>query len=63
MDIIGIIQEGVITGIKALYGEDITADAITMNATRSEFEGDFTIVVFSFTKLAKKNHHSVLSNH
>ncbi len=54
MDIIGIIQEGVVTGIKQLYGEDITADAITMNATRSEFEGDFTIVVFSFTKIAKK---------
>ncbi|MEZ5043764.1 MAG: arginine--tRNA ligase [Saprospiraceae bacterium] len=54
MDIISIIQTGVIKGIENLYGETISATDITMNATRSEFEGDFTIVVFPFTKMAKK---------
>ena len=54
MDIIGIIQEGVVKGIEHLYGQTISADSITMNATRSEFEGDYTIVVFPYTKMARK---------
>jgi len=54
MDIIGIIQEGVVKGVESLYGASITTDSITMNATRSEFEGDFTVVVFPYTKMAKK---------
>lgn len=54
MDIIGIIQEGVVKGVESLYGASITTDSITMNATRSEFEGDFTVVVFPYTKMARK---------
>ena len=54
MNIIQHIEQGVIKGIKTLYGQDITADKITMNATRSEFVGDYTVVVFPFTKMAKK---------
>lgn len=54
MDIIGIIQAGVVAGIEQLYGASIKADSITMNATRSEFEGDYTVVVFPYTKMARK---------
>jgi arginyl-tRNA synthetase len=54
MSITELLQKGVVEAIKALYNEDITAEHITMNVTRKEFEGDYTIVVFPFTKIAKK---------
>ncbi|MCB0547859.1 MAG: arginine--tRNA ligase [Phaeodactylibacter sp.] len=54
MSIIEIIQNGVIQGIKSLYGADITADQVTMNSTRKEFEGDYTVVAFSFARIARK---------
>jgi arginyl-tRNA synthetase len=54
MSIIELIQNGVIEAVKALYGEEISADKITMNSTRKEFEGDFTVVVFPFTRMARK---------
>ncbi|MCB0579062.1 MAG: arginine--tRNA ligase, partial [Phaeodactylibacter sp.] len=54
MNIIEIIQQGVIKGIKSLYGADITAEQVTMNSTRKEFEGDYTVVVFPFARLARK---------
>lgn len=54
MNIIQNIEDGVIQGIKALYGQDITEDNITMNATRKEFKGDYTVVVFPFTRMARK---------
>lgn len=54
MNIIELIQSGVIQAVNALYGETITVDQITMNSTRKEFEGDFTVVVFPFTRMAKK---------
>ncbi len=54
VDIISSIQDGVIQGIDHLYGAKVTRDQLTMNATPKEFEGDFTVVVFPFTKMAKK---------
>lgn len=54
MNIIESIQNGVIKGIKALYGADIAADQVTMNSTRKEFEGDYTVVAFPFTRIARK---------
>lgn len=54
MTITELIENGVIAGVKALYGEDITTNQITMNVTRKEFEGDYTVVTFPFTRLAKK---------
>ena len=49
-----LIQNGVVAGVKALYGADISHDQITMNVTRKEFTGDYTVVTFPFTRLAKK---------
>ncbi|MCB9263747.1 MAG: arginine--tRNA ligase [Lewinellaceae bacterium] len=54
MNIVDVIQEGVIKGIKALYGADITAEQVTMNSTRKEFEGDYTVVAFPFARIARK---------
>jgi arginyl-tRNA synthetase len=54
MNIIEIIQQGVIKAVKSLYDSEITADQITMNNTRKEFEGDYTVVVFPFVKMARK---------
>ncbi len=54
MNITGIIQNGVIAAVKDLYGTEITAEQITMNVTRKEFEGDYTVVTFSFAPIAKK---------
>lgn len=49
-----IIQQGVVKAVKSLYDQDISAEQITMNSTRKEFEGDYTVVVFPFTKMARK---------
>jgi arginyl-tRNA synthetase len=54
MNIIERIKEGVVQAVKALYGADITPDSITMNSTRKEFEGDYTVVVFPYSKVARK---------
>ena len=54
MNIAEIIQNSVAAGVEALYGETIAPDQITMNATRKEFEGDLTVVVFPFTRVARK---------
>ncbi len=54
MDIINIIQEEVTTTIKVLYGFDVNPNDLIINVTKKEFEGDYTLVTFPFTKLAKK---------
>lgn len=51
---IDLLQQGVIEAVKALYNENISGEQITMNVTRKEFEGDYTVVVFPFTKIVKK---------
>lgn len=38
-----------------LYALDVSEDAIQFSPTRSEFEGDYTLVVFPFLKASKKN--------
>ncbi len=54
MSIINSIQKGVIKGILTLYNVEVNVDKIAINATRKEFSGDFTIVTFPFTKVARK---------
>jgi len=45
----------VIQAVKHLYQTDITADAINLQETRKEFEGQVTIVTFPFTKFSRKS--------
>lgn len=54
MNILDTIQQGVIRGVEALYQHEITPKQITLNSTRKEFDGDYTVVVFPFTRMAKK---------
>ena len=41
--------------VKALYGMDVTEKMLQLQKTRSEFEGNLTLVVFPFVKAAKKS--------
>ncbi|MBQ7194842.1 MAG: arginine--tRNA ligase [Bacteroidales bacterium] len=38
--------------VKALYGADVESSALQVQATRKEFEGDFTLVVFPLLKIS-----------
>ncbi|MFN8287763.1 MAG: arginine--tRNA ligase [Chitinophagales bacterium] len=40
---------------KSEFGADIPAEAVTINITKKEHEGDFTIVVFPLIKFSKKS--------
>lgn len=55
MNIIQILQEAVAHGVHELYGVETKAEKISLSSTRKEFEGDYTVVVFPFTKAARKN--------
>ncbi len=41
--------------IETLYDQSIDEKSIQLQATRKEFEGDLTLVVFPFLKISKKN--------
>ncbi|MAZ94187.1 MAG: arginine--tRNA ligase [Lentimicrobiaceae bacterium] len=43
------------SAIKFLYKEDISENLIQIQKTRSEFDGDITVVVFPFLKLSRKS--------
>lgn len=40
--------------VESLYGQPVDEKTIQMQATRKEFEGDLTLVVFPFVKMSKK---------
>ena len=44
----------VISGLKALYGQDVPAAQVQLQKTKKEFEGHLTLVVFPFLKMSKK---------
>lgn len=45
----------IITGIKELYGADVTASQIQLQKTKKEFKGHLTVVVFPFLRMSKKS--------
>ena len=49
-----IISTAVAEALKALYGAEVEASSITHSATKKEFEGNLTVVVFPFLKASKK---------
>jgi arginyl-tRNA synthetase len=55
MTIISTIQHAVKQAVKALYDLDIDIKDVPMSTTRKEFEGDYTVTVFAFSKAAKKS--------
>ena len=40
--------------VKALYEQDVPEKMVQLQKTRSEFEGNLTLVVFPFVKMARK---------
>lgn len=54
MTIETIIAEGVVKAVKELYGADIEPKMVTPSATKREFEGDLTVVVFPLLKISRK---------
>ena len=55
MNIEALISKAAGEAIKALYGMDATEKMLQLQKTRSEFEGNLTLVVFPFVKAAKKS--------
>ncbi|NUO02714.1 MAG: arginine--tRNA ligase [Saprospiraceae bacterium] len=54
MNITSIIQQSVIEAVQELYGAMIASDSVQITATRKDFQGDYTVVTFPFTKLSGK---------
>ena len=54
MAIESIISKGVSDALKALYGADVNPDTVVPQATRKEFEGNLTVVVFPYLKASHK---------
>ncbi len=44
----------VLAAVKELYGQDVPEKMAQLQKTRAEFEGNLTLVVFPFVKMAKK---------
>ena len=55
MSIVSQIKPLVVKALKDLYGQDFTEQELTINNTKPEFEGDYTLVLFSFVKQLKKS--------
>ncbi len=45
----------IVEALKGLYDIDVQPDSITLQETRREFNGDYTIVVFPYVKMAHKS--------
>ncbi|WP_195406096.1 arginine--tRNA ligase [Bacteroides congonensis] len=44
----------VLSGLKALYGQEVPEKMVQLQKTKKEFEGHLTLVVFPFLKMSKK---------
>ena len=55
MNIEALISKAAGEAVRALYGMDATEKMLQLQKTRSEFEGNLTLVVFPFVKAAKKS--------
>jgi len=55
MSVVQKIKEATAKGINHLYGVSLLANEVLVNATKPEFEGDYTVVLFAFVKQLKKS--------
>ena len=44
----------VVSGLQALYGQDVPAKDVQLQKTKKEFEGHLTLVVFPFLRMSRK---------
>ena len=54
MNIENEICSSVIRVVKELYGQEVAPSLVQLQKTRSNFEGNLTLVVFPFLKISKK---------
>ena len=54
MSVVLKIKTATVQAIEQLYGLSLPVDQILVNATKPEFEGDYTVVLFAFVKQLKK---------
>ena len=55
MSIVSQIKPLVVKELKNLYEQDFNESDLTISSTKPEFEGDYTLVLFSFVKQLKKS--------
>jgi arginyl-tRNA synthetase len=55
MSIVAEIKTKVSATLNALYGKQIPETEITINSTKPEFEGDYTVVLFTFVKQFRRS--------
>ena len=48
------IISSVIAAVKELYGQEVPEKMVALQKTKSNFEGNLTLVVFPFLKMSKK---------
>ena len=54
MQIEKLLAAGVVAAVKELYGQDVPESMVQLGATKKEFEGHLTLVVFPFLKMSRK---------
>jgi arginyl-tRNA synthetase len=54
MSLVATIKEAAVSSIDKKYGVVLTPNQITINQTKPEFEGDYTIVLFTLIKQLRK---------
>lgn len=54
MNIESILQKAAIEAVKALYDTDVTPSQITLQKTRKEFSGHYTLVTFPLLKISRR---------
>ncbi len=59
MSVVALIKDTTAKAIKQLYGLELLPSEILVNETKPEFDGDYTIVLFSFVKQLKKSPDSI----
>ncbi len=55
MSIESLLTTKVIEAVKQCYDADVDKDKVQLQATRKEFAGDLTVVVFPFTRFFRRN--------
>jgi len=50
-----ILQDLVVKAIQHLYGQEIQANLVQVNVPKKDFDADYTVVIFPFVKMLKKN--------
>ena len=49
------LAQGVVSTVKQLYAQEISPKSVQFQKTKKEFEGDVTLVVFPYVKMARKS--------